>query len=106
MVPDCGADVYGPAPISQQRFSVSALPRSHHPPGSVPWCSLANIRKPVITWRMLLPQAALLAASRALCSAGSRMAINTPMIAITTNNSTRVNPRRRIAPRFRNPLNG
>ncbi len=33
------------------------------------------------------------AASRAACTAGSNKAINTPMIAITTNNSISVNPR-------------
>jgi hypothetical protein len=34
------------------------------------------------------------AASRAACTAGSNRAIKMPMIAITTNNSTSVNPRR------------
>src|SRR6266567_2901308 len=35
-----------------------------------------------------------LAASRTFCTAGSKSAINTPMIAITTSNSIRVNPNR------------
>ena len=41
-------------------------------------------------WSM---QAVRLAASRAACTAGSNSAMRIPMIAITTSNSTSVNPR-------------
>jgi hypothetical protein len=40
-----------------------------------------------------------LADSRAACTAGNNSAINNPMIAMTTSNSTRVNPKRGAARR-------
>ncbi len=42
---------------------------------------------------MLSMQAVFRAASRAAFTAGKSMATSTPMMAITTNNSTSVNPR-------------
>src|SRR6185503_9289672 len=42
----------------------------------------------------LFEQLARRAASRAACTAGKSSATSTPMIAITTSSSTRVNPRR------------
>jgi hypothetical protein len=42
----------------------------------------------------LLEQAVRLADSRADCTAGSSKPTSVPMIAITTSNSTRLNPRR------------
>jgi hypothetical protein len=42
---------------------------------------------------MLFPHWVRRAASRAAWTAGSSKATNTPMMAITTNNSTNVNPR-------------
>src|ERR1700743_694565 len=44
---------------------------------------------------MLLPHWLRLAASRAACTAGSKSAIRTAMIAITTSSSIRVKPRHR-----------
>jgi hypothetical protein len=41
----------------------------------------------------LLVHCERLAASRAACTAGSNKAIKIPMMAMTTNNSTKVNPR-------------
>src|SRR4051812_16346656 len=43
---------------------------------------------------MLLPHCILRADSRAACTAGKRRATRTPMMAITTSNSTRVKARR------------
>lgn len=45
-------------------------------------------------WRRLFVQLIRLAASRAACTAGKSRPTSKPMIAITTNNSTRVKPRR------------
>ena len=42
---------------------------------------------------MLLEHCIRRAASRAACTAGSSKAIRMPMIAMTTSNSTKVNPR-------------
>jgi len=52
----------------------------------------------VICFR-LFAQCARLAASLADCTAGNKRAIKTPMMAMTTNNSTRVKPCSRHAPR-------
>src|SRR5262249_56950417 len=47
-----------------------------------------------------------LAASRTFWTAGSNSAIKTPIMAITTNSSIRVNPRRDEQERMANPLTG
>jgi hypothetical protein len=42
-------------------------------------------------WRMLLAHWTVAACRRAACNAGSRMAISTAMMPMTTSSSTRVN---------------
>src|SRR6516162_3796770 len=48
------------------------------------------------SWRKLLAHRMRLAASRVFCTAGSKSAISTPMMAMTTSSSTSVNARRTL----------
>src|SRR6266566_2787608 len=57
-------------------------------------CSACHMRAPTPNWRRLLSHLTVLAAIRAFCRLGSRIAINNAMIPMTTNNSTSVKARR------------
>src|SRR5262245_36898722 len=73
-------------------YVVELLPvESHWPEFGRALCVPSKLSTPSAICLRLFEQEFLRAASRADCTAGSNSATSTPMIAITTNNSTSVN---------------
>ena len=67
-------------------------PETHSWPAGSRRCADSKLRHPIATCLMLFAQLVRLAAARTACTAGNSMPTRMPMIAMTTSNSTSVNP--------------